>query len=43
MKIVEYLTLDDGGTKKRQSSDIKNAGSHWADYKKRKKNIDKGS
>jgi putative addiction module killer protein len=38
----ELVILIGGGTKKRQSSDIKNAGSHWADYNKRKKNIDKG-
>ena len=38
----ELVILVGGGTKKRQSSDIKNAGSHWADYKKREKNIDKG-
>jgi putative addiction module killer protein len=38
----ELVILVGGGTKKRQSSDIENAGSHWADYKKRKKNIDKG-
>lgn len=33
----ELVILVGGGTKKRQSSDIKNAGSHWTDYKKRKK------
>ena len=38
----ELVILVGGGTKKRQSSDIKNAANHWADYKKRKKNIDKG-
>jgi putative addiction module killer protein len=38
----ELVILVGGGTKKRQSSDIKKAENHWADYKKRKKNIGKG-
>lgn len=38
----ELVILVGGGTKKRQSSDINDAASHWADYKKRKKNTDKG-
>jgi len=38
----ELVILVGGGTKKRQASDINDARSHWADYKKRKKNIDKG-
>ena len=33
----ELVILVGGGTKKRQSSDIKTAEDHWADYKKRKK------
>jgi putative addiction module killer protein len=31
------VILVGGGIKKRQSSDIKAAKAHWADYKKRKK------
>jgi putative addiction module killer protein len=31
------VILVGGGTKKRQSSDIKTARGHWAEYKKRKK------
>lgn len=38
----ELVILVGGGTKKRQPSDIRNAGNHWTDYKKRKKNIDRG-
>jgi putative addiction module killer protein len=38
----ELVILVGGGTKKRQSSDIKNARNHWADFEKRKKNIEKG-
>lgn len=38
----ELVILVGGGTKKRQPSDIKNARNHWADFKKRKKKIEKG-
>jgi hypothetical protein len=31
------ILVGGGGIKKRQSSDIKAAKAHWADYKKRKK------
>ena len=33
----ELIILVGGGTKKRQTSDIKTAEDHWGDYKKRKK------
>jgi putative addiction module killer protein len=33
----ELVVLVGGGTKKKQSSDIKTAALHWTDYKKRKK------
>jgi len=38
----ELVILVGGGTKKRQSTDIKNAGDRWADYKRRKRSIGKG-
>jgi putative addiction module killer protein len=38
----ELVILVGGGTKKRQALDIQTAGTHWTDYKKRKKSIDKG-
>ena len=33
----ELVILVGGGTKKRQSSDIRTAALHWADYKRRKR------
>jgi putative addiction module killer protein len=35
------VILVGGGTKKRQSSDIKTAREHWAEYKKRKRKEEK--
>ncbi len=36
----KVLILLAGGTKKRQSKDIKQAKLYWSDYKKRKKEVD---